>query len=153
MADSNQTQGPSLNVEKIYVKDISYEAPSVPQAFLEQKVPEVGIQLQIAHSQLSTEEGLHEVVLSVTVTAKLQDRTLFLAEVQQGGLFRIAGIASDEMPMVIEIGCPNILLPFAREVINDLVGKGGFPQLLINPVNFELLYQQKLAANGQPVSH
>ena len=153
MADSNQPQGPTLNVEKIYVKDISYEAPNVPQVFLEQTVPEVGIQLHIAHSPIAANEGLYEVILGVTVTAKIQDKTVFLAETQQCGLFRIAGVAASELPMVLEIGCPNILLPFAREVINDLVGKGGFPQLLVNPVNFELLYQQKQAAGTQSASH
>ncbi len=153
MADSNGPQGPTLNVEKIYVKDISYEAPNAPHVFLEQNVPEVGIQLHIGHSPLTADEGLYEVVLGVTVTAKIQDKTVFLAEAQQCGLFRITGVSTGELPMVLEIGCPNILLPFAREVINDLVGKGGFPQLLINPVNFELLYQQKQAAGSQPASH
>ncbi len=153
MADSNQSQGPALNVEKIYVKDISYEAPNVPQVFLEQTVPEVGIQLHIAHSPVARDEGLYEVILGVTVTAKVQEKTVFLAEVQQCGLFRISGVAVDELPLVLEIGCPNILLPFAREVINDLVGKGGFPQLLISPVNFDLLYQQKQTAGTPSANH
>jgi preprotein translocase subunit SecB len=104
------------------------------------------VQLNIAHSVLNPAEGLHEVVLSVTVSAKFQDKNVFLVEVQQGGLFRIKGIPEKDLSMVLEIGCPNILLPFAREAINDLVGKGGFPQLLINPVNFEVIYQQKHAA-------
>lgn len=141
-----QEQAPTLNIEKVYVKDISYEAPNAPQVFTEQRVPEVGVQLNIAHSMLNQKDGLYEVVLAVTVTAKFQDKNVFLVEVQQGGLFRIVGIPITDLPMVLEIGCPNILLPFAREAINDLVGKGGFPQLLINPVNFEGLYQQKLAA-------
>jgi len=154
MAESKQSQGPALNVEKIYVKDISYEAPNAPHVFMEQTVPEVGIQLNIGHTALNPDDGLYEVTLSVTVTAKLQDKTVFLAEAQQCGLFRITGVTGVDLPMVLEIGCPNILLPFAREVINDLVGKGGFPQLLINPVNFEVLYQQKQAAeNGQHKAH
>lgn len=154
MAEPNQPQGPALNVEKIYVKDISYEAPNAPQVFMEQAVPEVGVQLNIGHASLNPGEGLYEVTLSVTVTAKIQDKTMFLAEAQQCGLFRIAGISGADLPMVLEIGCPNILLPFAREVINDLVGKGGFPQLLINPVNFEALYQQKqAAASAQQKGH
>ena len=150
---AQEEQAVTLNIEKVYVKDISYEAPNVPQVFMEQKVPEVSVQLNIAHGVLNPEEGLHEVVLSVTVTAKFQEKSVFLIEVQQGGLFRIKGIPANDLPMVLEIGCPNILLPFAREAINDLVGKGGFPQLLINPVNFEAIYQQKHAAAAAPTSH
>ena len=152
MTQPQQEPTPSLNIEKVYIKDISYEAPNTPQVFIEQRVPGGGVQLNIAHSALNPQDGLHEVVLSVTVTAKFQDKNVFLVEVQQAGLFRISGIPADDLPMVLEIGCPNILLPFAREAINDLVGKGGFPQLLINPVNFEGLYQQKLAA-APPTTH
>lgn len=121
---------------------------------MEQSMPEVGIQLNIGHEAITPGEGLYEVTLSVTVTAKIQDKTMFLAEAQQSGLFRITGIPGEDLPMILEISCPNILLPFAREVINDLVGKGGFPQLLINPVNFEALYQQKhAAASAQQKGH
>lgn len=146
MAEPQQEQAPALNIEKVYIKDISYEAPNTPQVFMEQRVPEVSVQLNIAHTALDQKAGLYEVVLSVTTTAKFQEKSVFLVEVQQAGLFRVIGIPDSDLPMVLEIGCPNILLPFAREAINDLVGKGGFPQLLINPVNFEGLYQQKLAA-------
>jgi preprotein translocase subunit SecB len=147
MAEPQQEQAPALNIEKVYIKDISYEAPNTPQVFMEQRVPEVGVQLNIAHTALDAKTGLYEVVLSVTTTAKFQDKNVFLVEVQQAGLFRVVGIPAKDLPMVLEIGCPNILLPFAREAINDLVGKGGFPQLLINPVNFEGLFQQKQAAS------
>jgi preprotein translocase subunit SecB len=152
MAEPQQEQAPALNIEKVYIKDISYEAPNTPQVFMEQRVPEVSVQLNIAHTALDQKAGLYEVVLSVTTTAKFQEKSVFLVEVQQAGLFRVIGIPANDLPMVLEIGCPNILLPFAREAINDLVGKGGFPQLLINPVNFEGLYQQKLAA-AAPTSH
>jgi preprotein translocase subunit SecB len=147
MAEPQQEQAPALNIEKVYIKDISYEAPNTPQVFMEQRVPEVGVQLNIAHTALDAKAGLYEVVLSVTTTAKFQDKNVFLVEVQQAGLFRVVGIPAKDLPMVLEIGCPNILLPFAREAINDLVGKGGFPQLLINPVNFDGLFQQKQAAS------
>ncbi len=146
MAEPQQEQAPALNIEKVYIKDLSYEAPNTPQVFMEQRVPEVAVQLNIAHTALDEKAGLYEVVLSVTTTAKFQDKNVFLVEVQQAGLFRVMGIPANDLPMVLEIGCPNILLPFAREAINDLVGKGGFPQLLINPVNFEALFQQKHAA-------
>jgi preprotein translocase subunit SecB len=147
MAEPQQEQAPALNIEKVYIKDISYEAPNTPQVFMEQRVPEVGVQLNIAHTALDAKTGLYEVVLSVTTTAKFQDKNVFLVEVQQAGLFRVVGSPAKDLPMVLEISCPNILLPFAREAINDLVGKGGFPQLLINPVNFDGLFQQKQAAS------
>jgi preprotein translocase subunit SecB len=149
MAEPTPAQGPMLNLEKIYVKDVSYEAPNAPQVFLEQSAPQVEVQLNIAHSAFNAAQGMHEVVLTVTVTAKLADKNMFLVELQQAGLFRLNGVPDKELPLVLEIACPNILLPFAREAVNELVGKGGFPQLLINPVNFEMLYQQKQAALQQ----
>ena len=144
MNEKNQEREVVFNLEKIYLKDVSYEAPYVPAIFTEKDAPEVGIQLGIEHSKLDQE--FFEVILSVTVTAKLRDKVVFLTEAKQAGLFRVNGVADTELNKVLEIACPNILLPFIREAINDLTQKGGFPQLLINPVNFEALYQQKQAA-------
>lgn len=135
-----------FNLERIYIKDISYESPAVPQAFLQQAAPQLEVQLGIGHSPVSPPEGMHEVVLTVTASAKHNDKSLFLVEVQQAGLFRIHGIAGDMLARTLEVACAYILLPFVREVINDIVGRGGFPQLLINPINFEALYEQKQAA-------
>ncbi len=152
MAEPSPEQEVVFSLEKIYVKDISYEAPHVPQVFLEKAAMEVDLQLGIEHKPVEAAEGLHEVVLTVTVTARVEKRTAFLTEAKQAGIFRIVGVPGEEMAKVLEIACPNILLPFSREVINDLVSKGGFPQLLINPVNFEALYQQKMSSeqpNGQ----
>jgi len=149
VAEQNADPEVIFSLEKIYVKDISYEAPHVPAVFLEKAAMEVDMQLGIEHGSINPAEGLHEVVLSVTVTARLDKRTAFLTETKQAGIFRITGIPDSELPKVLEIACPNILLPFAREVVNDLVSKGGFPQLLINPVNFEVLYQQKLDGETQ----
>ncbi len=143
MADQNTDPEIIFSLEKIYVKDISFEAPHVPAVFLEKAAMEVDMQLGIEHGPINPAEGLHEVVLAVTVTARMDKRTAFLTETKQAGVFRITGVPDSELEKVLEIACPNILLPFAREVINDLVSKGGFPQLLINPVNFEMLYQQK----------
>lgn len=144
MAD-NPAQEPSFTLDKIYLKDVSYEAPHVPQVFLEKSAPEVGVQLAIEHQRLSVGESAYEVVLTVTVTAKLGEKTVFLAEAKQAGIFRVLGLDGERLAQVLEITCPTILLPFVREALNDLVGKGGFPQLLINPINFEALYQQKHA--------
>lgn len=134
----------SFNLKKVYVKDISFESPLSPQIFLNEQSPEVDVQMNITNSTLE-DTGLYEVVLTITVTAKSADSNFFLCEVQQAGLFEVSG-AEDELPMVLEIACPNILLPFVREAVSDLVGKGGFPQLLINPINFEGLYHQKMMA-------
>ena len=134
----------SFNLKKVYIKDISFESPQSPQVFLNEQAPEVDVQMNITHSKLE-ESDLYEVVLTITVTAKAAETNFFLCEVQQAGLFEVTG-AYDEMPMVLEIACPNILLPFVREAVSDLVGKGGFPQLLINPINFEALFHQKMMA-------
>ncbi len=149
MAQDNAKTEAVFNLEKIYVKDVSYEAPNAPHVFLEKQAPEVGIQLGLEHTALNAENGLHEVVLSITATAKLKDKTVFLIEVKQAGIFRLQGLPAEDEVKVLEITCPNILLPFAREAINDLASKGGFPQLLINPINFEALHQQKQAAEQQ----
>lgn len=141
MAD--QSSDAVFSIEKIYVTDVSFEAPNAPQIFLEEATPEVNVQLEIQHRALNQQEGYFEVVLIMIVTAKLKEKTVFLVEVKQAGLFRIQKVPDAELPKVLQIACPNILLPFVREAINNLVGKGGFPQLLLNPINFEALYQQK----------
>lgn len=146
---SESQAGVVFSLEKVYVKDLSFEAPNTPQVFLEKQAPEVGVQLGIEHNVVDAKQGVYEVLLAVTATAKLGEATVFLAEAKQAGVFRIAGVPEAEMPKVLEISCPNILLPFVREVVNDLVTKGGFPQLLLTPVNFEALYRQKAASNAQ----
>ncbi|HLF24111.1 MAG TPA: protein-export chaperone SecB, partial [Burkholderiales bacterium] len=101
---------------------------------------------------VAPDDGLHEVVLTVTLAAKNAGKSVFLVEIQQAGLFRIAGISGEPLERALEISGAYILLPFVREAINDLVGKGGFPQLLINPINFETLYEQKRAAGKKSVN-
>jgi preprotein translocase subunit SecB len=135
-----------FSLERIYIKDISYEAPSAPHVFLQQAAPQLDVQLGVQQAAIHPAEGLHEVVLTVSVVAKQSDKSIFLIEIQQAGLFRISGIAADALQRALEISGAYILLPFVREAVNDLVGKGGFPQLLINPINFEALYEQKQAA-------
>jgi len=139
---------PNFNLKKIYIKDASFESPMSPKSFLQQQAPEVDIQLEINHSLI--DEAHHEVILNITATAKSDDKTVFLCEVQQAGLFEISGIPGQELPMILEIACPNILLPYVRQTIDDLVGKGGFPQMLIHPINFEAMYHQKKLAAQQP---
>lgn len=141
-----------FTLERIYLKDVSYEAPSVPQAFFQNTAPQIELQLGVQHAPLNAEEGIYEVIISVTVSAKNNDKAVFLVEVQQAGLFRLRGLAGEVLQRMLEISCPNILLPFAREAISDIVGKGGFPQLLIAPINFETLFEQRrrTAATAAP---
>lgn len=148
MSETEAPQGPMLNMERVYVRDVSFESPNAPMVFLTQEVPEIKIELNIGHRNLESDD-YYEVVLNVNVNAKAGDQVVFLVELQQAGLFMIKDVPEPEMEKVLEIACPNILLPFAREAINDYVSKGGFPQLLINPVNFEALYMQKQAAQQQ----
>jgi len=144
-----QDQQALFSLQKVYVKDVSFESPMSPHIFTQQTAPNVDVQLQVMHAELDKEKGFYEAVLDVTVTAKLEDQVSFLAEVKQAGIFQIQGPSEEELPMVLEIACPNILLPFAREAVAELIAKGGFPQLLINPVNFEALYHQKGAQGAE----
>lgn len=154
MTEPNPQAPPSVlfSLEKLYIKDSSFEAPNTPQAFLANQTPELSVQLGIGHKPLDVAQGLYEVVLSVTVTASLDGKNVFLVEVHQGGLFRIQGLPETELPQALEIAGPNILLPFVRHTVNGLIEAGGFPQMLINPINFEMLYQQKQAASAAPMA-
>lgn len=153
MAEADQQQKTVFNIEKVYLKDVSYEAPGVPMVFSQPQNAgaEIGVQLGLEHSVLAAEQGLYEVVLTITATARRENRNIFLVEVKQAGIFRISGVDPETLRRALEISCAYALLPFAREAINNFVEKGGFPQLLITPINFEALYEQKHAAPaGQP---
>lgn len=128
-------------IQKIYLKDISFEAPHTPLVFTEKWAPNIDLQLSSASHNI--DETLYEVVLTVTVTAKLGDKSAFLVEVQQAGIFTIQGVG-ENLGHILGSFCPNILFPFARETVADLVTRGGFPQLLLAPVNFDALYAQHL---------
>jgi len=149
---SDAQNQPIFSIEKLYVKDISLEIPNAPQVFLEREAPQVDIQLH--HASQPVEDGVYQTLLTVTVTAKVKEKTLFLAEVGQAGIFVIRNIPADDLEPVLGIACPNILFPYVREVISDVVSRAGFPPVVLNPVNFEALYQaQKQAqANEQPAS-
>jgi len=144
MAEENAPQN-TFDIRKIYLKDVSVESPNAPTIFLKDPgQPEVGVEASIRANKLE-QDDFYEVVLGMTVTSTIGEETAFLVEVQQAGVFHIVGIPADDLPLALEIACPNILLPFAREAIADLVAKAGFPQLLLSPINFEGLYQQKLS--------
>ncbi len=138
MADEQQ---PSFQIEKIYVKDASLEIPGAPQVFLEALGPELEIQVRNESTQFA--DGLYEVVVTVTVTAKAGDKTLFLAEASQAGIFSVRGVPAADLEPLLAVACPSILYPYARETISDLVTRGGFPPVLLAPVSFEALYAQR----------
>jgi len=147
-----QNNQPVFSIEKVYVKDLSLEIPNAPQVFLEREAPNVDIQLH--HNSNSVEDGVFETVLTVTVTAKAADKTMFLIEVSQAGIFVARNIPAQELEQVLGIACPNILFPYAREVISDTVVRAGFPPVILSPVNFEAIYaaqrEQVAAAQATP---
>lgn len=144
MAES-QTQ---FVMQKIYVKDLSFETPGSPQVFLEKWEPDIN--LQLGNKAALLDENTYEVILELTVTAKVKDKTAFLVEVHLAGIFYIAGFDQEELALLTGSNCPQTLFPFAREVVSDLVTRGGFPQLLLSPINFEVLYRQHLEQSQPP---
>ena len=142
-----EQEAPAFSIEKIYVKDVSLEVPNAPEIFLEQDSPEVGIQLQIGVKKLS--EDAYEVTLTVTVTAKIGEKTVFLIEVGLGGIFRIRNIPEDNMAPLLSIACPNILFPYARETVASLATSAGFAPVVLQPVNFEALYAARAQQEQQ----
>lgn len=144
MSETNQEPVQAgLGVQKIYLKDCSFEAPNTPAVFTQQVETSFNINIDIEHSVLDKAEGLYEVVLPVTVKAENEKGAVFLIEVMQAGVFEINGVGDDIIEQVLEINCADILLPYARQTISALATSGGFPQLLINPVNFAVLYEQR----------
>jgi preprotein translocase subunit SecB len=141
-ANSNEQPEQQFGIQKIYCKDISFETPNSPKIFTEKWEPELKIDLHTAVNPLA--EAVFEVVLTVTATVKVGESTAFLAEVQQAGVFNVSGFEKQQMDHMLGSYCPNTLFPFAREVISDLVNKGGFPQLVLQPVNFDAVYAQHL---------
>ncbi len=138
-----QAQQPAMPVfalEKVYVKDLSLEVPNSPQIFLEQSGPSIDVQL--ANQTHMVEPGIFDCVLTVTVTAKVSDKTAYLVEVQQAGIFRIMNVPQEAMEPALAVGCPNILFPYAREAVSDAIMRAGFPPMLLQPVNFEAMYLQ-----------
>lgn len=132
---------PSFQIEKIYVKDVSLEIPNAPRVFLEAQQPQLEIQVRNESTRFA--EGLFEVSIVVTVTAKAGEKTLFLAEVAQAGIFSLRNVPEADLEPLLAVACPTILYPYARETVSDLVTRGGFPPVLLQPVSFEALYAQR----------
>ena len=143
-------QGATFTIDKIYVKDLSLECPGSPQSFMNQQQPQVEVGLRTRGEQIQPDT--YECVLTVTLTAKVGDKTLFLIEVSQAGIFTIRGVPPEQLQPIIAINCPTVLFPYVRETLSDMVGRAGFPPVHLAPINFEVLYQQQLAQLQQPAA-
>lgn len=137
---SEQPQ-PVFNVEKIYLKDLSLEIPNAPQVFTEREAPKIDINLH--NEARALENGVYEVVLTATVTAKVKEKTAFLVEVAQAGIFQVRNLQGQELDAVLSVTCGNILFPYLRETVSNLATRGGFPPFFLNHISFEVLYQQR----------
>ena len=138
---TEQSQQAGFSIEKIYVKDASLEIPNAPQIFTDRTQPQIGIELGNFVQML--EDNVFEVAIKVTVTSKIEDKTVFLVEVTQAGIFQIRNVPEENIEMIVGITCPNILFPYARETVSDLVVRAGFQPVLLNPINFEALFAQQ----------
>jgi len=139
MSEENQ----QFAIQKIYLKDVSFESPNSPQAFTDGEwQPQINVQINSSNQAIA--DNTYEVVLDITITAKHEEKTAFLAEVKQAGIFTIAGFPQENIGGMVGAYCPETLFPFAREALSELVSKGGFPQLLLAPVNFNALYTQQM---------
>jgi len=134
-------------IQRIYTKDISFESPNAPQVFISEWEPKINVDLSTEIQALS--ENTIQVVLTVNVVAKHADKTAFLVEVQQAGIFLAKGFSEEELGPLMGIGAPNALYPYAREVVSDLITRGSFPQFTLQPVNFEQMYAQQMASKKE----
>lgn len=138
---AQENMHPIFNMDKIYVKDLSLEIPHAPKIFMERANPQIDVQL---HTQASSiEDGVFEVVIMATVTAKVGEMVMFLIEIKQAGVFQIRNVPAGELEPILAVMCPNILFPYLREVVSDVAVRGGFAPVLLNPINFDGIYQQQ----------
>jgi preprotein translocase subunit SecB len=144
MAD---TQDPVFNIQRVYLKEASLEQPNSPAILLEQEQPTVDIQLGIEAGQVA--EGVYEVCVTATVTTKIADRTVFLVECKQGGIFEIRNIPDDQMGAIMGIGCPQVVYPYLRASVADLITRAGFPPVHLSEINFQAMFEQQQAQDAQ----
>ena len=142
-----QPQGPQFALQRIYLKDSSFESPRSPQIFQVQWNPKINFDIKTRNTKL--QDDVYEVVLSLTAEAQLEEQVAFVVEVHQAGIFTLKDFADDHLEHVLATVCPSILFPYAREAIDNLVVKGSFPALMLSPINFEALYAQKKQQNAQ----
>jgi preprotein translocase subunit SecB len=143
---SDTAQAATFQLEKIFVKDLSLEIPHAPQVFLQQVQPALEVHIDSGAAQFA--DGLYEVTVTATVTARAGDSVLFLAEVVQAGIFQLRNVPAEELGPLLGIACPNMLFPYVRETVSDMVTRGGFPPVLLSPISFEQIYLQRLQGEG-----
>jgi preprotein translocase subunit SecB len=153
---SEQNTRPTFSIEKLFVKDLSLEVPNAPKVYLERETPQVEVSMH--HASQRIDDAHFDVVLTVTVTAKAKEKTMFLVEVTYGGVFQIRNVPPGDLDPILGITCPNILFPYIREVVSETVSRGGFPPVILHPMNFEAIYhaqreQPQNAARAQDAAH
>jgi preprotein translocase subunit SecB len=146
--DAGEPQAVSFMIERIYTKDLSLENPGAPQSFQLTEPPQVEVGMRTRGEQIS--QDVYEFVLTLTVTATIAGKTLFLVETSQAGVFAIRGVAADQLQPLMAINCPNVLFPYAREAIADATMRAGFPPIHLAPINFEMLYRDQMAQQRAP---
>ncbi|MDD5301251.1 MAG: protein-export chaperone SecB [Gallionella sp.] len=147
---AQENNQPVFNIEKIYVKDLSVEIPHAPQIFLERENPQVDVQLNTQAAAI--EKDMYEVTITNTVTAKVGEKVMFLIEAKQAGIFRLSNLSQEDVEPVLAVMCPNILFPYLRELVSNVAVRAGFAPVLLNPVNFDMLYQQHKQEQAQPAA-
>ena len=141
MAEQEQAAENQLAISKLYIKDFSFESPQAPDVFKRSDwKPQTNLNLRSSHTAI--EDNVHEVVLTITIEAKDEEKVLFLVELQQAGLFEISGYDGEALAAIVGSFCPNILFPYARESVASMIQKGGFPEFVLQPINFDALYVQ-----------
>jgi preprotein translocase subunit SecB len=141
-----QQAAATFQIEKVYVKDLSLEIPHAPQVYAEQAQPQIDVRIESGESRFQPD--YYEVTLSVTITARSGERTLFLVEAVQGGIFALRNVPEADLGPLLGIACPTVLFPYLRETVSDVVTRGGFPPLLLTPISFEQLYLQRVQQGG-----
>jgi preprotein translocase subunit SecB len=148
---SNQTQQPVFSLDKIYVKDVSVELPNAPKIFLKREQP--NIELNLSFNTESVDDGVYQTVLHAVVNAKIGNEQMLLIEIEQAGIFQMRHIPQDQVELLHNIECPNLLFPYLRETVTDLSTRAGFLPIILAPVNFAYLYQQKQQAQSDSVTN
>lgn len=144
---SDENQQPVFQIQRVYLKDLSLEQPNSPAVFLEQEAPNIEVAVDVGAAQIG--EGVFEAVVTITVTAKVGDKVAFLVEGKQAGIFEARNIPAEQLDPLIGIGCPNIVYPYLRANIADIITRAGFPPVHLSEINFEAYYQQRLEAMAE----
>lgn len=141
-AGADTVTGAQFNVQKIYLKNLSFEAPNAPAVFQEQATPQ--LQLNLNQKVARFEDEVYEVILTITLTCTINEKTAYLAEVEQAGVFGLSGFEDAHLDMMLGTHCPNVLFPYARQALGDMIAHGGFPPFLLQPLNFDAIYAEQV---------